>query len=56
MDSVLYKVYAGSNGKFYTYKNEERARRLFYALSLQNKHTYILKIEKNKTTEIASYR
>lgn len=54
--TIYYKVYCGSNGKFYTYKSEERAKKLFYALSLQNKHTYILKIENDKKTEIASYR
>lgn len=56
LNNVIYKVYCGQNGKFYTYKEKAKAESLFTKLSLKNWHTYIIKIE-NKTEEvIAEYR
>ena len=55
MNKVIYKVYCGKNGKFYTYKDKIKAENLFYRLSNQNYHSYIIKIENGCQEKIAEY-
>lgn len=54
--SILYKVYCGKNGMFYTYKEKSKAENLFNIMSTQNYHTYIIKIENGSQEVIALYR
>lgn len=54
--SVLYKVYCGKKGKFYTYKDKIKAENLFNIMFNQNYHTYIIKIENGCQEMIAEYK
>ena len=56
MKKILYKVYCGKNGKFYTYIEKSKAENLFYKLSNQNYRTELIKIENGKATVIAEYK
>lgn len=55
MSQILYKVYCGKNGKFYTYKEKAKAESLFYKLCNQNYRTQIIQIENKNEKIIAEY-
>ena len=55
MSKIIYKVYCGKNGKFYTYLSLVQAERLYTSLMLQNYQTAIDKIESGKTTRIKEH-
>ena len=55
MDKVIYKVYCGKNGKYYTYLSLVKAERLYTTLMLQNYHTTIDEIKNGKTTRIKEH-
>ena len=45
MSNVIYKVYCGSNGKWYTYKSFSQAENLYSKLVMQNYHTQLIEIQ-----------
>ena len=52
---ILYKVYCGKNGKWYTYKSKEKAEILFKNLSLQNYHTILEVVENGKVKRLDEF-
>lgn len=51
METAIFKVYCGRNGKYYTFLNESKARDLYNKMLLSNYRTKLIKIE-NKREEI----
>lgn len=56
MKKVIYKVYCGKNGKFYSYNSEQKALNLYDSLIEQNYRTYIIKITNGQEEIILDYR
>lgn len=52
MEKVIYKVYCGSNGKWYTFLNYQKAKDLFNSQYYSNKHTKLIEIRNNVETLI----
>ena len=55
MTKTIYKVYCGSNGKFYTYLSLVKAESLFTRLMLQNYKTSIDEIKNGQTKRLKEY-
>jgi len=55
MTKTIYKVYCGSNGKYYTYLSLVKAESLFTRLMLQNYKTSIDEIKNGQTIRLKEY-
>lgn len=51
MVKKYWKVYCGSNGKTYNFKNENKARDLYTQMIMRNFHTKIILVE-NKVEKV----